>query len=143
MGVTRKLRRKSHKGRYKIEPLRQVEALPFRKMSEVLLDFAQPLLEDMDDDENDCFEAVINFAAICWNLSFLPEKEQRVQLKNIASQLGESDLLMRLEAKSLARVLLHRKKTLFSNDRRIIANVKIVGKGDNQRLLVMSALAKD
>lgn len=143
MGVMRKLRRKSGGTQYKVEPLRRNKALPLRKMSEVLLDFAQPLLEDMEDNENDCFEAVLSFATICWNLSFLPENEQWVEIKNITGQLGKLDLLMRLEAGSWARALLERKKAFFANDKRMILNYKVLEEKDGQRLLVMSTPVKD
>lgn len=140
MGGLRKLRRKSRKGRYEVEPLRQARALPVRKMSEVLLDFAEPFLETLTDEQ---FEAGINFAAVCWNISFLPQKEQQKLLRSLVDELGRSDPLARLDVEDCARMLLERRRTLFADDRRMIVNYKVIDEGDSHRLLVMSAFTKD
>ncbi|MFQ6036291.1 MAG: hypothetical protein ACE5NM_10685 [Sedimentisphaerales bacterium] len=140
MGGLRKLRRKSRKGRYEVEPLRQARALPVRKMSEVLLDFAEPFLETLTDEQ---FEAGISFAAICWNISFLPEREQRKLLRSLVDELGKSDPLARFDVEDCARMLLERRRTLFADDRRMIVNYKVIDEGDSHRLLVMSAFTKD
>jgi len=141
MGTMRKLRRKSSKEQYEVESLYPDLPVGHRKMSEVLLDFAQPLLDTVDDDI--AFETAISFAAICWNASFLPEKEKHKMLLKIVDEIGKSDALTRLEVEDCAKMLLERKKDLFADDRRMILKYKVVEEGDNQRLLVMSTLAKD
>jgi len=141
MSVMRKLRRKSHDAKYRVEPLRQNQSFLMRKMSEVILDFAEPLLDAVNDDEH--FKNVICFATICWNISFFPEREQQVHLNALADELGKSDAFTYLEAADCVRMLLERKRTLFADDRRMIMDYTIVGEKDHQRLLVASALAKD
>ena len=140
MGGLRKLRRKSRKGQYEVEPLRQDGAFPVRKMSEVLLDFAEPFLETLTDEQ---FEAGISFAAICWNISFLPERKQQKQLRRLVDELGKSDPLARFDIEDCARMLLERKRVFFADDKRMIVNYKVIDQGDSHRLLVMSALTKD
>lgn len=140
MSTLRKLRRKGSTRRHRVEPLVR-EQFPFvGKMSEVLLDFAEPLLDTIDDDDD--FKAAISFAALCWNCSFLPANKQRKQLNAIVDELGKSDPLMRLEVQDQIRMLLERKKTVFAEDRRMIANFEIVEERDGPCLLVMSTLVK-
>ena len=140
MGGLRKLRRRGLGSRYEVEPLRNKDIFPGRKMSEVLLDFASPLLDAEDDDY---FETIIGFAVLCWNLSFLPDGERQKELEHIINELGGADSLVRTEVEDHASMLLKRKQKFFAKDRRFIVNFKIVEEGNNSRLLVMSAPAED
>ena len=141
MSTMRKLRRTIQGSHYKVEPLPQEECLPGRKMSEVLLDFAEPLLDALADDDE--FKGAISFAAICWNLSFLPEKGQRKELRYIAHALGGSDALSSSEIEYFARILLERKKAFFADDRRMVVDYEVVEEEDRDRLLVASTLVHD
>ncbi len=141
MSVMRKLRRKNHKGQYWIEPLRQEDAFPVRKMSEVILEFAEPILDTIDGDE--LFQNAISFAVICWNLSFFPQQQQLAKWNEIANEMDRSHLFSRPEIENWVWILLERKRTFFEDDRRIVADYNIIDEGDHNRLLVMSTLAKD
>jgi len=141
MGGMRKLRRRGRGKQYEAEPLRPQQSFHARKMSEVILDFAEPLLDAIDDDE--LFEKAISCAVACWNLSFLPEKKQKKLVLSMVNELGKSDQLTRFEAEDCTRMLLERKRILFADEKRIVVNYKVVEEGDYHRLLVMSAFAKD
>jgi len=136
MGGLRKLRRRTHRSKYEIGPLWAKTTFPGRKMSEVILDFAEPLLDAIDDDE--LFKNAIGCAVLCWNLSFYPEQEQQKQLRPLVNEMVRSSHLPRLEIEGCARMLLERKKALFANDRRMIVNYGVVEEKDHWRLLVMS-----
>ncbi|MCH8120519.1 MAG: hypothetical protein IIC00_12415 [Planctomycetes bacterium] len=110
-------------------------------MSEVILDFAEPLLDALDDDE--LFEKAISCAVACWNLSFLPEKKQKKLILSMVNELDKSVLLTRHEFEDCVRMLLERKRVLFADEKRIVVNYKIVEEEDHHRLLVMSVFAKD
>jgi len=140
MGGLRKLRRRGLGSRYEVERLRNKDIFQGRKMSEVLLDFASPLLDAVDDDY---FKNVIGFAVLCWNLSFLPDGERQKELERIINKLGRTDPLFRTGVEDHARMLLKRKQEYFAKDRRFIVNFKIVEEGNNNRLFVMSTLVKD
>jgi len=142
MGGIRKLKRRSRSTQYAAEPLRQKYPFPLRKMSEVVLDFAGPLLNTIDDDD-ELFEEVICFAAFCWNTSFLPENEQKQMVQSLIDDIAKSDILQRLRFEDDIRMLLERKKAFFADDRRIVVNYEVIEEEDRQRLLVMSTLAKD
>jgi hypothetical protein len=140
MGALRKLRRKGHRSEYAVEPLRGTEASPYRKMSEVLLDFAKPLLDIIGEEE---FENVIGFAGLCWNVSFSPENEQMREILSIINKLGKPKSFEHLPLEDYAKMLLNRKKEFFANDNRILVDYKIVEDGGKERLLVVSAPAKE
>jgi len=141
MGGMRKLRRRSRGKQYEVEPLRPQQSFHAGKMSQVILDFAEPLLDAIDDDE--LFENAINCAVACWNLSFLPEKKQQRQLRAIVNELGKSDQLTRHEFEDCVRMLLERKRILFADEKRIVVSYKIVEEEDHHHLFVMSIFAKD
>ena len=141
MDGMRKLRRRGRGKQYEVEPLRPQQSFHARKMSEVILDFAEPLLDALDDDE--LFEKAINCAVFCWNLSFLTEKKQKKLVLSMVNEIGKSDLLTRHEFEDCTRMLLERKRFLFADEKRIVVNYKVVEEGDYQRLLVMSVFAKD
>jgi hypothetical protein len=140
MGGMRKLRRRSREKQYEVEPLWPQQSFRAPKLSQVILDFAEPLLDDIDDE---LFENAIDCAVVCWNLSFLPEKKQRRQLRAMVNELGKSDLLTRLEAEDCTRMLLERKRIFFADEKRIVVNYKVVEEEDHHHLFVMSTFAKD
>lgn len=142
MGGLRKLRRRSRNTQYTIEPLRPKGPFPLRKMSEVILDFAEPLLNEIEDDD-ELFEDVISFAVICWNISFLPEKEQKKMIHSLVYEMGKSDVLLCLGVQDDIRMLLERKKTFFADEKRMVVNYEIIEENGSRRLLAMSAFTKD
>jgi len=140
MGGMRKLRRRSRGTQYEVEPLWPQQSFHAPKMSQVILDFAEPLLDDIDDE---LFENAIDCAVSCWNLSFLPEKEQQRHVRKILNGLGESDPMTRLEIEDWVQMLLGRKKAFFADDGRMVLSYQVVEEEGQRRLLVTSAWTKD
>ncbi len=141
MGTLRKLRRTSYTPGNRFESI-PWEHLPYaRKMSELLLEFAEPLLDDSDDDKS--FRAKIGMAALSWNLTFVPPNEQEATLNGMVSELGRPDALMRRGIQESIHMLMDRKRTLFADDNRLIVNYEIVEERTGPRLLVMSSPVKD
>jgi hypothetical protein len=141
MGTLRKLRRISHTHKSRFESI-PWELLPYaRKMSEVLLEFAEPLLEDSDDDES--FRNKIALAALSWNLTCVPSNEQEATLNNMVEKLGGRDAFIRRGIQESIHMLMDRKRTLFANDNRLIINYEIVEEKTGPRLLVMSSPVKN
>jgi len=141
MSTLRKLRRTGQMATHRVEPLRDRQPLFARKISEVLLDFAEPVLETFDHPED--FEAMVTLAVLCWNCSLLPANEQRKSLNKVINELGKSDPTTRIEVEDCIRMLMERKKTVFANDRRMIANFEVVEERDGSRLVVVSSLLED
>lgn|GEM_PF-924083 len=140
MGTLRRLRRISHTPKSRFESI-PCELLPYaRKMSEVLLEFAEPLMEDSDDDES--FRSKIALAALSWNLTLMPKNEQEATMHNIVEELGRFDAFVRCGVRESIRMLIDRKRTLFADDNRLIVNYEIVEEKTGPRLLVMSSPIK-
>lgn len=141
MSTLGKLRRKDPSTGHEIEPLRRHPLLLERKMSEVLLDFAEPILDGMRDDS--CFDDAIAFSALCWNLALMPSEEQRVHLNDAAGAMAGSDLFKREGIQQCVRMLLDRKRAFFADCKRLIVDYEIVQERTGPRLLVVSAPFKD
>jgi len=137
----RKLRRSSLAKRYEVEPLRLQKSLSARKLSQVILDFAQPLSNASDDDR--FFKNAIACAVLCWNLSFLKEKEQQRQMRSIVNKLSKSGQLTRFEIRDCVQMLLERKRNFFADDRRMVINYEVVEEEDSRHLFVASMLVEN
>jgi hypothetical protein len=110
------------------------------KMSEVLLDFARPLLELSDDDDH--FDKVIALAAACWNAALLPQEKQEASIKgmiDIISSSGTRDDVQM--ARETVRVLLERKERYFPDNKKFIADYQISNSRSRRNLLVASTLS--
>lgn len=102
--------------------MRIVEAPDKEKMSEVILDFAEPLLENCDDN-NELLKKAITIAIIVWNISLLPEKDHDDAIQDISSKLSPSENASDYVAMmSYIDMLMERKKKYFSNNRRAIVS---------------------
>jgi hypothetical protein len=136
MGGLRKLRRRGLGTQYKVEPLRSGESFPGKKMSEVLLDFARPLLDEYGDDD---FQSIIGFSAACWDISFMPEEKRQKELESLLDLMEINNPADRQQVENQARMLLERKKSLFADDKRMVKNYHIVDEGGYNRLFVLSS----
>jgi hypothetical protein len=109
------------------------------KMSEVLLDFARPLLDLSDEDEH--FDKVIALAAASWNVALLPPVKQEASLEGLIDIISSSgtrdDVQM---ARETVRMLLERKKRYFPDNKRFIADYQISNSRSRRNLLVASTL---
>ena len=141
MSTLRKLKRSGRGADKGFESIPLEPLLPVRKMSEVLLDFAEPLLGESDDDRH--FRAAISIAAVSWNMAFLPPKEWKVALSEVSKDMPKGDAFTDPEIREVLHSLVDRKKALFADDNRIIINYQVVGEGARPRLLVASAPADD
>lgn len=110
------------------------------KMSEVLLDFAEPLLAELEDEDYKSMGKAISFAMAIWNSSLLPENEQKKGLEDILEIVGEDDPEMRNVGEYIVRMLLDRKKKYFPNNKRFIIDYEFGMKNGQSRLNVASTV---
>ena len=109
-------------------------------MSEVILDFAEPLLDECDNEQTE--RIAIGLAIFVWNVSLLPEKDQEREIMKICSTLpGSEDAKVFAMYMDHANSLLERKKNRFSENHRSILKYEISGSGNSRRLDVASTLA--
>jgi hypothetical protein len=106
-----------------------------RPLSEILLEFAQPLLGNKPDEGR--FRAVMDQVILLWNLALLPPTEQDRYWKQIAGQLQKGlpshvvpEFLLEL------RAWLHWRKSHYGDDRRAISHYELKWVNGEPRLKV-------
>ncbi|MFX0197590.1 MAG: hypothetical protein ACFFCW_15825 [Candidatus Hodarchaeota archaeon] len=108
------------RAKYPLGKMRVVETPGKEKMSEVILDFAKPLLENCDDN-SELIKKAVAIAIIVWNISLLPEKDHDNAIQDISSKLSPSENASDYVAMmSYIDMLMERKKKYFLNNRRAI-----------------------
>ncbi|HNR32374.1 MAG TPA: hypothetical protein PKI11_15895 [Candidatus Hydrogenedentes bacterium] len=106
------------------------EMLGLRKISEVLLEFAEPHL-DLDGDLNSVRGSVA-VAALAWNLSFFPHSERAHELEAaLESTLGAVPAEMVEMARLTVHDLMLRKDTFYSDDKRFIVGFDVTETRDD------------
>ncbi len=109
-----------------------------QKLSEVIIEFAEPLLNTATDIRQE--EKALNMAVTFWNLSFQPEKDALKILKDEMVELTSENLELRQEFLDAFHMMYQRKHTHFSNDRRFILSDSIDETPDGLYLQVSSTI---
>ena len=125
------------------EPKIIKNALP-QKMSEVLLDFAAPLLESIDMSDRFVLKSAIQTDIFIWNYSIIDSGFQPKTLtgntadsvKNMVEKQFCRDPMTRI----MIATLLERKKTLYPDNNRMIVDFDMSWdkKGENMHLTILS-----
>lgn len=116
-----------------------VEPPGVEKMSEVIKDFAKPLLDQCEDNES--AKGVIALAIAAWNTSLLPEEEQEEAVEEAFAAFSRSIPDGFLAAfKADLRMLLDRKKTHFAHIHRDIIDFEFTEQDGRIGFDVVSSL---
>lgn len=108
---------------------------PRFKMSEVILDFAEPMLKDLKD--NASIKKAIVFSITVWNLSVLfSGKERVVRLKELSDMVAKDDPLNLACFMGMVNLLLRRKEEHFKEYNKPIIGHVFGMKDGNPRLEV-------
>src|SRR4051812_38260054 len=88
------------------------------KMSVVLEEFVRPFMEGVDLDSEYGLQNLFMLASLAWNISLLPEAEQRGEIHEAVGR-GMPDLPaeFRSEARALITAMIAHKKERFPNNR--------------------------
>jgi|GEM_PF-1435665 len=110
------------------------------KMSEVLLDFAEPLIDKCKDDK--AFYNALQICAIAWNSSFLsPEERNKLIDESFNKYINDNE--DREIAKEILSKMLERKQKKFPDIKRMIMDFQISYKDGQQHLFVTSSLKNE
>ncbi len=137
MGGLRKLKR--GQDRKYADAIAKIVPRYDRKLSEVLLEFADPLVVTARTEED--FHNSIEIAVLAWNLSFLPADEQSTFLRESVTPLSGREELP-FEAEQCIQMLLTRKQALFSSDRRFVIQHQVSGGPHDGKLIVAYEMAR-
>ena len=108
-----------------------------QKMSEVILDFAEPLLRDAPDLESE--KTAIAFAIICWNIAILKETGDE---KVVEETLGAAGDEAGKELRRFAKEMMERKQSFFADNKKLILDYQFTEEPEGFHLYVVSTAAK-
>ena len=104
-----------------------------RKLSEVIVELAEPMIKQSQNKEQ--VQLAISLAALCWNLSLAPADKRPEMVNNALGELvqpGESTD----DVRHVMAVLIGRKEALFPNDKRLITDHRVSGGPKNVDVVV-------
>ena len=99
------------------------------KMSEVILDFAKPMLDAVDEEN---YPAAIQTAILGWNLALLPANARQDLLSRADPEFAET-------AGPVVEFLAHRKRALYPDIRRHVLDFDLTWNSGAPRLLIVSS----
>ena len=143
MGALGRLKKKLGVKGYNVEPLRHLPGRPLRKMSEVLLEFAEPVLNGIDEDDDRAYRGTLSFAAACWNLSFFPSERRRTEWNKLAATLPKAPMDVVLDMEEWVWRLVERRRTLFADERRMVVDLRVSNEDDDRHVVVLWTLMED
>ena len=112
------------------------------KMSEIIIDYARPLLNGAKNDEEQ--KKAISIAIAIWNLSLYPEEMQSEYIGKITEIMTASRKDGRLtdDEKEVLNFLIKRKKTFFADIKRVILDYDYVETPKGFHINVVSNILK-
>ncbi|VAX35069.1 hypothetical protein MNBD_UNCLBAC01-132 [hydrothermal vent metagenome] len=135
------LRREKDSDEYKNDPDKILfEPKGFRKMSEIILEFAEPLLDVASHYREQ--ENSIYFAIMVWNMSLCSKRNQKEDIQNLINTICDTkEKLVIKDMKCFIEQLLKRKKKYFAQENRFIKDYHIKeGKNGDISLDVVSII---
>ena len=108
------------------------------KMSQVILNFAEPMTDGLSDEDDDAFRNIIGLAISVWNASLLPDKEQEKTLEQIVEVVVDSDAVDLTMLHYFIDALMKRKKKYFFKNKRFIIDYQIITSKRGRHLYVVS-----
>jgi hypothetical protein len=137
----KKARHEDHDSQFDALRRRAINALPVppalvrtepsgqEKMSKILSEFAEPLLQPTKDEAG--FREAISLAVIAWNLSVFPDAAQ-------AKKTGEVLARLPSDMQAMVAMMMARKKSSFATVRRLIIDYEVIREAGEYRLNVAS-----
>ncbi len=101
------------------------------KVSETLLHFLDPLIDDKMLRDPEALQAVLRLGVVAWNLGSSEMSERKGKVTNPDDALGllrvlASDPTATRDLRWAVEALLQRRRTIFGHDRRVIADAELV-----------------
>jgi hypothetical protein len=111
------------------------------KMSDILLDYAEPLLSVIDSDDKLEYEKALMMAIVLWNYSIMKETSGRIKrIKRIWSMRRMLRPFMAdAESRSVLNYMLERKRQMYPDNKRVILNYELTEGRKNFHLFVVSS----
>ncbi len=115
-----------------------VEPRGMDKMSEILIDFAEPLPELVDNEK-----AMLTLAMTAWNISIFPEKDRDAKIDELVTKCFPQDDPQSLEKiRAVVGMLVLRKLEMYPDNERILLGYEFIESGNKRMLNVMSTMRR-
>lgn len=106
------------------------------KMSDILLEYGEPLLDTIDSDNKAEYEKAIMISMMLWNCAIMQEAPKG--RKKIEKML--KPIMPDAESRSVVKYMLERKREMFPDNKRMIMNYELAETPDGFHLSVASTI---
>ena len=116
-----------------------VESAHLEKMSDILIEYAQPFIDSMKTDEKGEYEKSIEISMMLWNCAIMGESliKRRQIMKMLKPVMPDA------ESKKVVKYMLERKREMYPDNRRMMLNYEVTELPDGgYHLTVGSTLDK-
>jgi len=96
------------------------EYVSANKLSAVILEYAEPLIDVADGSEVE--ERAIRISITLWNASLLPKQKALEAIEPALDDMAKGDQLLKSEFHMMFEMMYNRKQSLFSDDKRFIVD---------------------
>jgi hypothetical protein len=119
--------------------IRNPESAGMRKMSEILLEFAEPFFEEADSLED--YRKVLMLAITAWNLSLLDAGSQKTELEKLSKMMrGKADASFLQKLQSILKPMIDRKKERYFDTKRLVMDWDYIRSPTGAHLNVVSTV---
>ena len=95
------------------------------KLSQVITDFAMPMLKEVEDwEDRKAIAGVVAIALNAWNLALVSKRRRSSMLKSITKKLGKKGPEKTLLA-AMLMTMIARKEALFAEDKRFVGDYEL------------------
>ena len=112
------------------------EYVSANKLSEVILEYAEPLMNVADGSELE--ERAIRMSVTLWNASLLPKQKALETMEPALDDMAKGDQLLKSEFHMMFELMYNRKQSLFPNDTRFIVDYTLEENDESFHLQVVS-----
>jgi len=120
-----------------------VGAIPgMPKMSDVIADWAAPLLEPLEDAPLSSFRNALSLAALIWNAATTPERTAAEVAAELVETIRGATGAVPDELGPIVEDLVASRRRDFAQDRRVVMAAEAHDHGDDRRINVVSAFTE-
>ncbi len=112
------------------------------KMSEVLLDYAEPLMDEIPVDDEAQSRKALSIAMLCWNAALATEEQREEMLVKFLELTKARTESEREEVLEMLRFMVQRKNELFPKIERFIVGFEVKTAKRRREVVVVSTLEK-
>jgi len=110
------------------------------KMSEVLLEYAEPLTAPLPAHDGKAFRNAIGVAAMCWNAALSPKELRKEGLNQFVSGAADEVSLPAAELLEILNFMVERKNRLFRKNKRWILDYSVKSTKKDRQIHIVSTL---